>query len=90
MENLAERAWSPFGHVDIAVNNAGVFPPIQRAINIDESNARWILEVNLMVPGTAAPRSVGDSSNKAPPLISSTRDLRTASAWPTRRAKTRG
>jgi NADP-dependent 3-hydroxy acid dehydrogenase YdfG len=24
---LASKAWAHFGHVDIAVNNAGVFPP---------------------------------------------------------------
>ena len=48
VEALASKAWAHFGHVDIAVNNAGVFPPIRRAINIDERDARWVLEVNLM------------------------------------------
>src|ERR1700735_659731 len=48
VEALASKAWAHFGHVDIAVNNAGVFPPVRRAINIDERDARWVLEVNLM------------------------------------------
>jgi NAD(P)-dependent dehydrogenase (short-subunit alcohol dehydrogenase family) len=48
VEALADQAWAHFGHVDIAVNNAGVFPPIRRAISIDERDARWVLEVNLM------------------------------------------
>jgi NAD(P)-dependent dehydrogenase (short-subunit alcohol dehydrogenase family) len=48
VEALASKAWAHFGHVDIAVNNAGVFPPIRRAINVDERDARWVLEVNLM------------------------------------------
>ena len=48
VEALASKAWEHFGHVDIAVNNAGVFPPVRRAINIDERDARWVLEVNLM------------------------------------------
>jgi NAD(P)-dependent dehydrogenase (short-subunit alcohol dehydrogenase family) len=48
VEALADKAWAHFGHVDIAVNNAGVFPPVRSAINIDERDARWVLEVNLM------------------------------------------
>jgi NAD(P)-dependent dehydrogenase (short-subunit alcohol dehydrogenase family) len=48
VEALADLAWERFGHVDIAVNNAGVFPPIQEALGIDERDARWVLEVNLM------------------------------------------
>jgi NAD(P)-dependent dehydrogenase (short-subunit alcohol dehydrogenase family) len=48
VEALADMAWAHFGHVDIAVNNAGVFPPVRRAISIDERDARWVLEVNLM------------------------------------------
>jgi NAD(P)-dependent dehydrogenase (short-subunit alcohol dehydrogenase family) len=48
VEALAERAWAEFGHVELCVNNAGVFPPISRAISIDEADARWVLEVNLM------------------------------------------
>jgi NAD(P)-dependent dehydrogenase (short-subunit alcohol dehydrogenase family) len=48
VEALASNAWAHFGHVDIAVNDAGVIPPIRRAINIDERDARWVLEVNLM------------------------------------------
>jgi NAD(P)-dependent dehydrogenase (short-subunit alcohol dehydrogenase family) len=48
VEALASKAWEHFGHVDIAVNNAGVFPPVRRAISIDERDARWVLEVNLM------------------------------------------
>jgi NAD(P)-dependent dehydrogenase (short-subunit alcohol dehydrogenase family) len=48
VEALASKAWAHFGHVDIAVNNAGVFPPVRRAISIDERDARRVLEVNLM------------------------------------------
>src|SRR6202044_488703 len=48
VEALADKAWAHFGHVDITVNNAGVFPPIRRAISIEERDARWVLEVNLM------------------------------------------
>jgi NAD(P)-dependent dehydrogenase (short-subunit alcohol dehydrogenase family) len=48
VEALASKAWAHFGHVDIAVNNAGVFPPVRRTISIDERDARWVLEVNLM------------------------------------------
>jgi NAD(P)-dependent dehydrogenase (short-subunit alcohol dehydrogenase family) len=48
VEALASKAREHFGQVDIAVNNAGVFPPIRRAISIDERDARWVLEVNLM------------------------------------------
>jgi NAD(P)-dependent dehydrogenase (short-subunit alcohol dehydrogenase family) len=48
VERLADRAFQHFGHVDIAVNNAGVFPPVRRAIAIEEQDARWVLEVNLM------------------------------------------
>jgi len=48
VEALADFAWDEFGHVEICVNNAGVFPPISRAILIEESDARWVLEVNLM------------------------------------------
>ena len=48
VERLADRAFQHFGHVDIAINNAGVFPPFRRAIAIEEQDARWVLEVNLM------------------------------------------
>jgi NAD(P)-dependent dehydrogenase (short-subunit alcohol dehydrogenase family) len=41
VEALASKAWAHFGHVDIAVNNAGVFPPVRRTISIDERDARF-------------------------------------------------
>jgi len=48
VEALADDCWSRFGHVDVIANNAGVMPPIRRAINVVESDARWVLDVNLM------------------------------------------
>jgi len=48
VEAIADYAWAEFGHVEICVNNAGVFPPLSRAINIKEADARWVLDVNLM------------------------------------------
>jgi NAD(P)-dependent dehydrogenase (short-subunit alcohol dehydrogenase family) len=48
VEAVADLAFEEFGHVEICVNNAGVFPPICRAIDIEESDARWVLEVNLL------------------------------------------
>lgn len=48
VEALADRAWSEFGHVDIVVNNAGVFPPSGPLIETLEQDARWVLDVNLM------------------------------------------
>jgi NAD(P)-dependent dehydrogenase (short-subunit alcohol dehydrogenase family) len=47
VEALAERAWSELGHVDILVNNAGVFPGVRRCIDIEENDARWVMDVNL-------------------------------------------
>jgi NAD(P)-dependent dehydrogenase (short-subunit alcohol dehydrogenase family) len=48
VQNLADRAWDTFGHIDIVVNNAGVLPPIKRLVDIDERDARWVLEVNVL------------------------------------------
>jgi NAD(P)-dependent dehydrogenase (short-subunit alcohol dehydrogenase family) len=48
VEDLAALAWDRHGHVDVIANNAGVFPPMARTLNIEESDARWVLEVNLM------------------------------------------
>jgi NAD(P)-dependent dehydrogenase (short-subunit alcohol dehydrogenase family) len=48
VEALADTAWERFGHVDICVNNAGVILGMEEAIAIDERDARWVLEVNLM------------------------------------------
>jgi len=47
-EALADRAWREFGHVDIAVNNAGVFPPPGPLVDCREQDARWVLEVNVL------------------------------------------
>jgi NAD(P)-dependent dehydrogenase (short-subunit alcohol dehydrogenase family) len=48
VEALADRAWREFGHVDIAVNNAGVFPPPGPLVDCREQDARWVLEVNVL------------------------------------------
>jgi NAD(P)-dependent dehydrogenase (short-subunit alcohol dehydrogenase family) len=48
VEALADRAWREFGHVDIAVNNAGVFPPSGPLVDSREQDARWVLEVNVL------------------------------------------
>ncbi|MWA07028.1 SDR family NAD(P)-dependent oxidoreductase [Actinomadura sp. LD22] len=48
VEALADQAFDAFGHVDIVVNNAGVLPPIKRVVDIDERDARWVLEVNVL------------------------------------------
>jgi NAD(P)-dependent dehydrogenase (short-subunit alcohol dehydrogenase family) len=80
VEALASKAWAHFGHVDIAVNNAGVFPPVRRAINIDERDARWVIEVNLMGTWYGARPSAGDSPSRGRRRTSSTPARRTASA----------
>jgi NAD(P)-dependent dehydrogenase (short-subunit alcohol dehydrogenase family) len=48
VEALADRAWSEFGHVDIAVNNAGVMPPLAPLIDLGEDDARWVLDVDVL------------------------------------------
>lgn len=48
VEALADRAWEEFGHVDIAINNAGVFPPSSPLVDSREEDARWVLEVNVL------------------------------------------
>lgn len=48
IEALAEFAWTELGHVDIVVNNAGVISPMRQALNIEERDARWVLEVNVL------------------------------------------
>jgi NAD(P)-dependent dehydrogenase (short-subunit alcohol dehydrogenase family) len=48
VENLAERAWAEFGHVDIVVNNAGVMAPGARLVDVRDEDARWVLDVNVM------------------------------------------
>jgi NAD(P)-dependent dehydrogenase (short-subunit alcohol dehydrogenase family) len=45
---VADASWDEFGHVDIVVNNAGVFPPTMPAVDIEERNARWVLETNVL------------------------------------------
>ncbi|MET0895958.1 MAG: SDR family NAD(P)-dependent oxidoreductase, partial [Acidimicrobiia bacterium] len=47
IEDLAARAWEELGHVDVLVNNAGVFSS-SPFLSIDEANARWVLDVNVM------------------------------------------
>jgi NAD(P)-dependent dehydrogenase (short-subunit alcohol dehydrogenase family) len=48
VEQLAASAWEQHGHVDVVVNNAGVFPPFASVLDTDERDARWVLDVNLM------------------------------------------
>jgi NAD(P)-dependent dehydrogenase (short-subunit alcohol dehydrogenase family) len=48
LEDVADWSWGHFGHVDILVNNAGVFPPMAPCIDVNEDDARWVLEVNIM------------------------------------------
>jgi len=48
VEELAASAWERHGHVDVIVNNAGVFPRFASVLDTDEAEARWVLEVNLM------------------------------------------
>ena len=48
VERLADLAWERHGHVDLVANNAGVFPPFAPVLDLDEANARWVLDVNLM------------------------------------------
>jgi NAD(P)-dependent dehydrogenase (short-subunit alcohol dehydrogenase family) len=48
VEALADHAWSTFGHVDVMVNNAGVFPPLSALVDAEEANIRWVLEVNVI------------------------------------------
>jgi NAD(P)-dependent dehydrogenase (short-subunit alcohol dehydrogenase family) len=48
VEALADAAWRAFGRVDVLVNNAGVFAPRSEIIDIEESNFRWVFEVNVL------------------------------------------
>jgi NAD(P)-dependent dehydrogenase (short-subunit alcohol dehydrogenase family) len=48
VEALAAGAWDRHGHVDVVANNAGVFPRFASVLDTDETEARWVLEVNLM------------------------------------------
>lgn len=46
IEALADAAWSEFGRVDIVANNAGIPAPRTRCIEIDEIDARRVMDVN--------------------------------------------
>lgn len=49
VERLADLAWERFGHVDVVVNNAGVFPSrMSDLVHASEDDARWVLEVNVL------------------------------------------
>jgi len=48
VERLADLAWERSGRVDVVVNNAGVFPKFASTLDLDEHDARWVLEVNLL------------------------------------------
>jgi NAD(P)-dependent dehydrogenase (short-subunit alcohol dehydrogenase family) len=47
VEGVADWTWERFGHAEVLVNNAGVFSPMSRCLNITEADARWVLEVNV-------------------------------------------
>ena len=48
VESLAKAVWDEFGRVDLLVNNAGVSHPPAPAIDLTPSDARWVLETNVM------------------------------------------
>ena len=48
VEQLADVAWDRYGHVDLVANNAGVFPHFSSILDLEEDDARWVLDVNLM------------------------------------------
>jgi NAD(P)-dependent dehydrogenase (short-subunit alcohol dehydrogenase family) len=48
VEALADTSWSRFGTVDVLVNNAGVLSAPSPLIEIEERDARWVLEINVL------------------------------------------
>jgi len=47
--SMADQAWAEFGRVDVVCANAGIAPPIRTSvIDIDEADARTVLDVNLV------------------------------------------
>lgn len=50
VEQLAERAYERFGHVDVLVNNAGMSPVYDHVSNVTETLYDKVLDVNLKGP----------------------------------------
>jgi NAD(P)-dependent dehydrogenase (short-subunit alcohol dehydrogenase family) len=50
VEQLAERAYDRFGHVDVLVNNAGMSPLYDHVSNVTEALYDKVLDVNLKGP----------------------------------------
>lgn len=50
VEQLAERAYAEFGHVDVLVNNAGMSPIYDRVTDVGEALYDKVLDVNLKGP----------------------------------------
>lgn len=50
VEQLAERAYAEFGHVDVLVNNAGMSPIYDHVVNVSEALYDKVLDVNLKGP----------------------------------------
>jgi NAD(P)-dependent dehydrogenase (short-subunit alcohol dehydrogenase family) len=48
VEEVADRAWERFGHVDVLVNNAGVAHRPTPMIELSPDDARWVLETNVL------------------------------------------
>jgi NAD(P)-dependent dehydrogenase (short-subunit alcohol dehydrogenase family) len=50
VEDLAERAYETFGHVDVLVNNAGMSPLYDRVVDVSEEMWDRVVGVNLKGP----------------------------------------
>ena len=50
VEQLAERAYAEFGHIDVLVNNAGMSPLYERIDDVSEALYDKVLDVNLKGP----------------------------------------
>ena len=50
VEQLAERAYTEFGHIDVLVNNAGMSPLYDHVGNVTEALYDKVLDVNLKGP----------------------------------------
>ena len=93
VEELAEKAYAEFGHVDVLVNNAGMSPLYDHVSNVSEALYDKVLDVNLKGPfrltamvGARMAAGAGGSII----MVSSTSAIRpTANVTPTRRPRPR-